>query len=265
MNHLLRELAPLSNATWQQLDDEAKTRLTPALAARKLVDFSGPHGWQHSATNLGRVAPLDSPPCAGVSGRQRRVLPLVEVRASFELSMAEMHDADRGADDVDLGPLDEAAHQMAVAENIAVFEGWQGAFSGIADASPHDALALGETAGRYPQAVAGAVERLLQSGVGGPYGIALGSDQYRRVIEGTEHGYPLLRHLRDILEGPIVWAPGVTGAVVISQRGGDFIFDSGQDTSIGYERHDAESVSLYLQESFSFHVATPEAAVSLTP
>ena len=25
------------------------------LAARKLVDFSGPHGWEHSATNLGRT------------------------------------------------------------------------------------------------------------------------------------------------------------------------------------------------------------------
>jgi uncharacterized linocin/CFP29 family protein len=62
-----------------------------------------------------------------------------------------------------------------------------------------------------------------------------------------------------------VWTPGVTGAIVVSQRGGDFIFDSGQDLSIGYERHDAETVTLYLQESFSFHVATPEAAVALTP
>ena len=54
------------------------------------------------------------------------------------------------------------------------------------------------------------------------------------------------------------------GAVALSRRGGDFIFDSGQDVSIGYERHDAEAVALYLQESFSFRAATPEAAVALT-
>ena len=113
--------------------------------------------------------------------------------------------------------------------------------------------------------MAGAVERLLQSGVGGPYGLALGSEQYRLVLETADHvRYPLLKHLGKMVEGP-VWAPGLTGAIVSSQRGGDFILDSGQDVSIGYDRHDAQTVTLYLQESLSFHVATPEAAATLAP
>jgi uncharacterized linocin/CFP29 family protein len=62
-----------------------------------------------------------------------------------------------------------------------------------------------------------------------------------------------------------VWAPGVDGAVVVSQRGGDFLFECGEDLSIGWDSHDAESVDLYLVESFTFRVATPEAAVALTP
>jgi uncharacterized linocin/CFP29 family protein len=96
--------------------------------------------------------------------------------------------------------------------------------------------------------------------------LALGSEQYRSVIETAERGgYPLLEHLRQFVEGPIVWAPGVNGAIVLSMRGGDFIFDSGQDVSIGYDSHDGDVVRLYLEESFSFHVATPEAAVALTP
>jgi uncharacterized linocin/CFP29 family protein len=104
------------------------------------------------------------------------------------------------------------------------------------------------------------------SGIAGPYGLALGREQYRMVVETAEHGgYPLLDHLRKILEGPIVWAPGVRGACVISLRGGDFLFESGEDLSIGYDAHDHESVRLYLEESFSFRVATPEAAVALTP
>jgi uncharacterized linocin/CFP29 family protein len=266
MNHLLRSLAPISDDGWTLLDQEARERLTPALAARKLVEFTGPHGWQHSATNLGRTAPLESAPCDGVSGRARVVLPLVELRADFELSREELRDADRGADDVELGPLDRAAHQIAVAENVAVFHGWRGAMTGIAEASPHEPATLGKAADSYPRQVAGAVERLLSSGITGPYGLALGPLQYRRVVETAEHGgYPLLDHLRQILEGPIVWAPGIEGAVVLSLRGGDFVLDCGQDLAIGYDSHDGDVVRLYLEESFTFHVATPEAAIALRP
>jgi uncharacterized linocin/CFP29 family protein len=267
MNHLLRSQAPISETGWELLDSEARERLAPALAARKLVDFRGPHGWEYSATKLGRVRALpDTPPGDGVSGSQRQVLPVVELRADFDLSRSELRDADRGADDIDLEPLDKAARQIALAENIAVFHGWHGAIQGIAELSPHEQKALGEDSDGYPRAVAGAVERLLSAGVAGPYGLALGREQYRRVVETAEHGgYPLLEHLRKILEGPIVWAPGVTGAVVVSLRGGDFAFESGQDLSIGYDSHDGEVVRLYLEESFSFHVATPEAAVALAP
>lgn len=266
MNHLLRSQAPVSDAGWELLDDEARARLAPALAARKLVDFSGPHGWEHSATSLGRTSPLESVPGEGMSALKRSVLPLVEVRAEFQLSRAELSDADRGADDADLAELDNAAHRIAMAENVAVFHGLRGATVGIAEASPHAQSKLGEAADAYPRKVAGAVEQLLCSGITGPYGLALGRQQYRRVIETAEHGgYPLLDHLGRILEGPIVWAPGVTGAVVLSMRGGDFKFECGQDLAIGYESHDGEVVRLYIEESFSFHVATREAAVALKP
>lgn len=265
MNHLLRNLAPISDAAWGELDDEARGRLEPALAGRRLVDFSGPHGWSYSATTLGRTLALGSAPCSGVSGRQRRVLPLVEVRAEFELSLEELRDFDRGAADADLAPLDTAAHQMAVAENVAVFHGWEGAIAGISEVSPHDPIAFGPVTDEYPRPVAAAVQRLLQSGVKGPYALALGGEEYQRVVETAEHGgYPLLEHLRKILDGPIVWAPGVRGAIVLSLRGGDFLFESGQDLSLGYASHDGDTLRLYLEQSFSFRVATPEAAVVLT-
>ncbi len=266
-NHLLRSHAPLSDGNWALLDDEARERLGAALAARKLVDFIGSLGWEHSATNLGRVTGVDATPCDGVTALQRRVLPLVEVRAEFALARAELRDDDRGAPDADLEPLDRAAHQIAVAENRAVFHGWpEASIVGIAEASPHQGLTLGNDADGYPRPVASAVEQLLQSGVSGPYALALGSDEYKRVVETAEHGgYPLRDHLGKILGGPLVWAPGVTGAVVLSLRGDDFRFESGQDISIGYLDHNSEVVRFYLEESFSFQVVTPEAAVPLTP
>jgi uncharacterized linocin/CFP29 family protein len=261
MNHLLRSLAPISDAGWELLDGEAKERLSPALAARKLVDFAGPHGWDYSATNLGRATPLTA---EGVTAAQRSVLAVVELRADFELSRAELRDADRGAADADLAPLDAAARQIAVAENTAVFNGWPG-ITGIAEASPHTPLGLGDPES-YPGAVAGGVEVLLASGITGPYGLALGSDAYRAALGASEHGgFPLIEHLGKIIDGPLAYAPGVAGAVLVSLRGGDFLFDSGQDVSIGYSSHDEGVVRLYLEESFSFRVATPEAAVALSP
>jgi uncharacterized linocin/CFP29 family protein len=265
-NHLLRSHAPISDGNWELLDDEARERLSAALAARKLIDFAGPLGWKYSATNLGRVGAVSDAPCSGVKALQRKVLPLVEVRAEFDISRAELRDDDRGAADADLEPLDNAAHQMAIAENKAVFHGWpEASITGITEASPHGGFTLGAHADSYPRPVAGAVEALLESGIKGPYALALGSDCFKRVAETAEHGgYPLRDHLSKILEGgPIVWAPGLDGGVVLSLRGEDFLFESGQDLSLGYLSHDAESVRLYLEQSFSFHVATPEAAVPL--
>ncbi len=263
--HLLRSHAPISDAGWKLLDQEARQRLLPALAARRLVDFSGPHGWSYSASNLGRTSPLPPPAGEGVSGLRRRVLPLVEARADFEIARAELRDADRGAADPDLDALDTAAHRIAVAENIAVFHGWGDAISGITESCPHPPIPLGDAAEAYLSAVAAGIELLLGGGIGGPYALALGSEEHRRVVETAQRGgYPLLDHLREILDGPIVWAPGVRGGVLVSRRGGDFLLECGQDLSIGYDSHDADLVRLYLQESFSFQSATPEAAVALS-
>lgn len=238
--------------------------MTVALAARRLVDFKGPNNWEYSATNLGHVSPLKSSPVEGVAGLQRTVLPLVELRADFSVATSVLADIDRGAKNVDLGDLDDAAHRAAIAENVAVFNGWKNAFTGIAESSPRRETSLGGSAQGYPGQVAAAVEMLLNSGIGGPYGVALGPEQYRVVSETSENGgYLLTEHIQKLTGGPIVWAPGFRGALVISLRGGDYVLESGQDFSIGYDSHDHDAVRLYLEESFSFHVVTPEACVAL--
>jgi uncharacterized linocin/CFP29 family protein len=116
----------------------------------------------------------------------------------------------------------------------------------------------------YDDVVTQAIAALKRSGVDGPYALALGPTQWTSVIEANEGGgYPLIRHLRDILGGPVEWVPGLDGVVVLSLRGGDFVLEVGQDLAIGYSAHDAQSVSLYLEESFSFRVNTPEAAIQV--
>jgi uncharacterized linocin/CFP29 family protein len=267
MSHLLREHAPITDEGWKLIDEEARERLLPGLAARRLVDFSGPHGWEHSATNLGRVERADVSDAKGVEANRRVVKPLLELRTRFTVSREELRAGDRGAEDVDFEDLDAAAQRMVEAENVAVFHAWPKAgVEGITQSSPHKPIVRSKDFDGYPAHVARAVELLLRNGIEGPYGIALGREDYTSVVETAEHGgYPLLDHLRKILEGPIVWAPGVSGAIVLSMRGGDFSFESGQDLSVGYESHDSDVVTLYLEESFSFRVLTPEAAVPIAP
>ncbi|MDQ1391620.1 MAG: hypothetical protein QOF30_597 [Acidimicrobiaceae bacterium] len=264
MNHLLKGFAPITETGWKAIEEDAKPRLATYLAARKLVDFNGPAGWSHSATDLGRVRDIDGP-AEGVSAAQRRVLPLVELRTPFLVSRAELRDADRGAEDLDFPELDAAAQRLAVAENAAVVYGYPAAgIEGITERSSHPSIALGDDARAYPARVSEAVNRLLGSGIAGPYGLAVSPAAYIEVLETSEAGDLLMDHLRQILGGPVVRTPGLSGGVVVSLRGGDFVLDCGEDISIGYLDHDEAEVQLYFEESFSFRVIEPDAAVVLT-
>jgi uncharacterized linocin/CFP29 family protein len=264
-NHLLRDLAPIPAAVWKLIDTEAKERLTPALAGRRLVDWNGPKGWTYSATNLGRVSRVTATG-SGEEVDQRIVLPVTEFRVPFTVSRDEIANAARGATDLDLDDLARAAARAAECENIAVLHGWESAgVPGLTEASAHAPGRLGEDAQEYPHHVAVAVDRLRLAGIEGPYALAICPSGYTRIVETTEHGgHPLLDHLRQILGGDIVWAPGITGAVVLTRRGGDFVLDVGQDFAIGYRGHDDETVQLYLEESFTFRVVEPDAAIALT-
>lgn len=265
MNHLMRGLAPVSDRAWDEINDEATSVLRQFLAARKLVEFTGPKGWDHTAEADGRITRLDDAPHDGVEGSLRRVRPLVELRSTFTLDRSELDAIERGAPDPDLDPVADAARRLALAEDHAVFEGYRAAgIEGIAEASPHEPITITDDYEDYPSSVAKAVSRLRLEGVEGPYGIALGPQCYQGVMETTQRGgYPVLEHVRAILGGPIVWAPAVSGAIVVSLRGDDFELVVGQDVSIGYLSHTDSEVTLYLEESMTFRAVGPEAGIAL--
>jgi uncharacterized linocin/CFP29 family protein len=263
MNHLHRELAPLSEAAWGEIESEAKRTLTATLAARKIVDFVGPKGLGKSAVRTGRQQQISSGGEKGVEASLREMQPLVEIRVPFELDRAEIDAIDRGAKDADLDPVVEAAQRAARFEDRAVFHGHAPALiRGLCEAAG-DPIALTENYEDYPLAVSRAVTRMRSAGVDGPYAIALGRQCYTGIAQTTNGGYPVLQHVKRLVEGPLVFAPAVDGAAVVSMRGDDFELTVGQDLSIGYLDHDREKVRLYFQESFTFRVLTPHAAVAL--
>jgi uncharacterized linocin/CFP29 family protein len=264
MNNLHRELAPISDQAWTDIEQETARTLRRYLAGRRVADVSGPEGFSHSAVGTGHLLDIDAP-ADGVRARQRQVLPLVELRVPFTLNRGQIDDVARGSEDSDWQPAKDAARTIAFAEDRAIFAGYPAAgIGGIVPGADNPAVELPADPADYPTAFAQAVSQLRAAGVDGPYSAVLSADIYTEVSEASDHGYPIMRHLRNVLDGELIWAPAITGALVLTGRGGDFSLYLGQDFSIGYQSHTDTDVVLYLQESFTFQLLTAEAAVPLT-
>ncbi|MBW3581720.1 MAG: bacteriocin family protein [Euryarchaeota archaeon] len=266
MDLLKRNIAPVTPDAWEQIDQEAKSVFQVYLAARKLVDFDGPHGWKYSAYNTGRLALFDKDRVKGVKGGLRQVQPLVEFRTPIVMPMLELDYIARGAE-AHLEPVAEAAKRIALAEDSAIFNGHpEAGIKGLVDSSSHKPVRLPKDGTGYPDSIAEAAGKLREAGVAGPYALALGVKEYNQLARvAGEGGYPIRKHIeRQIVDGPIVMAPGLEGGLLLSQRGGDFILTVGQDLSVGYAYHDKDQVEFYITESFTFRVLEPDAVVQLS-
>ncbi|MCW2541742.1 MAG: bacteriocin [Frankiales bacterium] len=266
MNNLHRELAPISDAAWADIETEARRTFSRHVAARRVVDLIGPKGPTFAAVGTGHLEEL-AHPAPGVRARGRIVQPLVEFRVPFIVDRQAVDDVDRGAKDSDWQPVKDAAKQIAFVEDHAVFDGYVPAgIAGIRASTSNAPVTLPANVLEYPNAVAQALTTLRLAGVGGPYTLMLSADAYTEVAETTDHGYPIREHIARVLNGgEIIWAPALDGAVLLSARGGDYELYVGQDLSIGYLSHTASQIELYFQESFTFLVQTSEAGVILSP
>ena len=126
MNNLHRELAPISEAAWAQIEEEASRTLKRYLAGRRVVDVQGPGGIALSAVGTGHLRNIKAPG-DGILARQREVKALVELRVPFDLDRQQIDDVERGANDSDWQPAKDAARRIAFAEDRAIFDGYAAA------------------------------------------------------------------------------------------------------------------------------------------
>jgi uncharacterized linocin/CFP29 family protein len=265
MNNLHRELAPISSEAWSQIEEEVARTFKRSVAGRRVVDLQGPGGAELSAVGTGHQLTIAAP-LEGVGARQREVKALVELRVPFELQREGIDDVERGANDSDWQPAKDAARQLAYAEDRAIFDGYKAAnIVGIREGSSNPSLTLPADVSDYPTVIAKALEQLRLAGVDGPYSVLLGADAYTAMGEASDQGYPVLEHIKRLVNGDIVWAPAIDGGSVLSTRGGDFDLHIGQDLSIGYLSHTESVVRLYLQETLTFLLLTSEASVAVLP
>ena len=264
MNNLYRELAPVTEAAWADIEQEAARTFRRHLAGRRVVDVGEPAGPTAAAVGTGRLTDVVAP-ADGVVAQLRDSKPLVRLRVPFTLSRSEIDDVERGSQDPDWDPVKDAAKKLAFVEDRLIFEGYPAAsVEGIRSASSNAPLTLPQDPRDIPDAISQALSALRLAGVDGPYSVLLSADTYTKVSETSDHGYPIREHLRRLVDGDIIWAPAIDGAFVLTTRGGDFDLRLGTDVTIGYLSHDADNVQLYLQETCTFLCYTAEAAVALT-
>jgi uncharacterized linocin/CFP29 family protein len=258
MDILRRSLAPIADAAWQEINKTAFDVLTSVLSARKFVDVDGPRGWDFAALTTGRIE-VPKSQAGVVEYGVHQVLPLVEARIPFELNIWELDNVARGAQDIDLKPLEDAAREIAKFEEKVVYEGLKSAgIKGMQSCNEYDTPTFPADGEAIIGAVANVLAQFKANSIEGPYSLVLSQQKWEKVNSFVK-GYPLRKQLETLLGGSIIMAPNIEGAFIVSERGGDMKLVIGQDLSIGYKAHNNKTVQLYLTESFTFHIIEPAA------
>lgn len=264
MNNLHRELAPISEGAWTEIEEEVVRTFKRNLAGRRMVDVSGPHGPKLNSVGTGHLKQIKSPDNS-LSVQQHEIIPLIKLRVPFELSREEIDAVEYGSADSDWQPAKDAAEKIAFAEDHCIFEGMSSAGMDGLIATSNPIVKLPEDHDDFPEAVAEALKILRLEGVEGPYILALGTDIYTDISGASDDGFPVMTHVYRQLKADPIWAPAIKGAYLISTRGGDFELTLGRDLSIGYHSHTDTKVKLYLEETLAFRLLTPEAVVAIKP
>lgn len=258
MDIFKKSLAPITDAAWNEIYDEATDIFNSVLSARRFVDVDGPKGLDYGGVHTGRID-IESNKKDSVQYGMNRLLPLVESRVGFSLNIWELDNAARGAEDIDLNGLEKAAREIASFEEQAIYYGLEKAgIEGIKQQSEHDSDTLPESTSKLMNALSKELSVFICDGIEGPYSLVLNENDWERLSSQIDD-YPLRRQIKDMLGGSIILSPFIEEAFLVSERGGDFRLTLGQDLSIGYHFHDKENVELYFTESFTFQCFEPAA------
>jgi len=262
MDILKKNLAPISDTAWNEIDEMARNTLVANLSGRKVLDFDGPHGINYTSINLGRLSMGEGPDKNGVKYGIYNVQPLVESRINFSLKTWELDNIERGARDISLDSLVAAAKKMAIFEENAVFNGFKpGHIEGMQSIVSGKEITLKLDNNSILDSLAEAQTRMHSEGVSGNCNFVVNPEIWK-FMGRISPGGTLKSLVERQIGGSVIYSEAVNGAILISARGGDAELVVGQDMAIGYDHHTSEEVFLFLTESFTFRVIAPEAIVS---
>ncbi len=269
MDFLKRELAPIPMEAWTEIDVQATRSLKAMLSGRKFLDVTGPMGTGFPGVPEGRLGYPENQPEHGPLYGIRKVHHIVEVRVPFELDVEEMDNVVRGAKDVDLSAMEEAARQIALFEEKVIYHGLPEAnIRGLKSCIGGECLMIGSKPEALLEGIAEGVTVFSSRSIEGPYSFIVGPKIWSRMSAHVQ-GYPVKLQAESLLGGAVLLSPYLSGefeneAYMVTQRGGDLELILGQDLAIGYDSHTQTKVKLYFTESFTFRVLEPAAVASFT-
>lgn len=265
MNILKKDLAPITERAWEEIESQTKRVLGVYQTSRKIADIHGPAGLDLGGISTGRLRVPPKQAKSGVSIGIREVIPLVEVRKSFALNRWELDNASRNLEDLDLGALEKAAQQMAAFEDRCLYYGMSDSLApGLFNEKEDKAVEVGLKISEFLHVVAEQVVSLQRDAVEGPYALVLPTWVWVK-LSSESTAYPIRSLLKEVIGGDVLTHHYNEDIFLVSERGGDIELHLGQDISLGYETHDKNTVELFFTESFVFQIHGREAIRTLKP
>ncbi len=262
MDLLKRELAPLTEKAWEEIDARAEEVFETQLTGRKTVHLEGPKGLDYNVISKGKLGIIKGDKDE-VRSSEYKVTPLIETRYTFELNRWEMDNLERGSKDVDLGPLEDAVKKMAKFEDNAVYNGFaSGNIKGMMEMAKKS-LSFGSDDSSIMGSITEGMIMLQEAYADKPYSLIVGKEAYEK-IQSQVKGYPLIRRIEEVTGSEVVFSDEIEGALLIPYDHDDLELTIGQDFAIGFEEHDSKNVKLFITESLMFRVLDPDIIVKYT-
>ena len=259
---LYRELAPISNEAWEEIDEKAREVLKSYLSGRKVVNVNGPKGLDFNVISEGRLINIEKENdiCYG----NYQVLPLTESRIEFEMSRWELDNIGRGAKDVDYEPLEKAMETIGLFEENAIYNGLdKAAIVGLNNSIKSEPIPFGNEPTAMMEAITKGLIRLRKVYQQGPFSLVVNKEIYKRILS-KETAYPLDERIKDLIGGKIIFSHVIDGGYLLPHDHEDLELTIGGDFSIGYQSHNSEKIRFFARESFTFRVLDPSIIVKYT-
>lgn len=252
MDFLKRELAPISNKAWMEIEKRAKDVLSTQLTARRFVKVTSVSCENSGGITTGRIKIEEN---ENNEFGIYKIQPFVENRVNFTLDRWELDNVDRGAKDINFDTLDMALKEAAKFEEKSIYYGLEKAC--IVGILNKELLDFGKTEAETLKSVMYGVSKIKnQSFSSGPYALVVGLEKYI-YLNTINPNDSLLKKIERVLGTPVIISHNITEGILLPYNKDDIELVLAKDFSIGYTEHSSKEVKLFITETFTFRSLDP--------
>ncbi len=248
---MYRELAPINQSIWKQIDERAREVFLTTLTARKAIHVTEEKGSAYVAYNLGRLGEVQYKEDVAYAGYT--ITPLVETRIEFSLNRWELDNAVRGDKNIDFTNLEDAVKKVALFEERAIFEGLpELGIYGLTKVSSEE-VPFGTDETGIRRSIAEGILKLKKAYMNGKMDLLVSTGLYTTIMS-LPGQTPLHTVIEDMIGGKIYSSEILQGALLVPHDNENIALILGEDFSLGYQEHTKKEITFYIKESFTFQI-----------